>query len=139
MFAALLTLSAIHIPTHPRVPLTVVLSPQQHPDVWAHRRACPDLASALHPDRASSSPFVHFSGPAGVRVWRRLLWKLIHRRRTHFLTVTPSQSSKTHMCMQVHAHSCKQTRNLATVLPEYGVGVMHSAGAEMRMLIMTSP
>ena len=40
--------------------------------------------------------------PACLAVWRRLLWKLIHRQRTHFASVARRLSSKTYTGMHTH-------------------------------------
>lgn len=82
----------------------------------------PDLALGLYPfsDRTSRAAFIHFTAwlAGWLAAWHRLLWRLIHGQRTHFVFIVQRQSSKTYRHMQARTRACKQTYacNLATAL-----------------------
>lgn len=75
-----------------------------------------------------------FTAPPGwldgwLTVWHWLLWRLIHRQRTHFVFIVQRQSSKTYRHMQPRTLACKQTSMQPGNSTECGAWLMYSTGA----------
>lgn len=75
-----------------------------------------------------------FTAPPGwldgwLTVWHWLLWRLIHRQRTHFVFIVQRQSSKTYRHMQPRTRACKQTSMQPGNSTECGAWLMYSTGA----------
>lgn len=132
----LLTLFVIHIPmlivTRPALPITTATA--HCLCTSAYRRARFTQIWQQTCTHFLIAEWRSFTAPPGwldgwLTVWHWLLWRLIHRQRTHFVFIVQRQSSKTYRHMQPRTLACKQTSMQPGNSTECGAWLMYSTGA----------